>query len=372
MVYDIERSEIYTLLFNEEMSSTESRKRLYGVSALIDKLKEEGFENITDDEMLNKIKEQTLELEKEKVKFQDQRREYYKLVRTMSRDEHIIGFIQDAAEQLNQSKPFELQPILETSSNKHGVLLLSDWHSDMDVDNFLNTFNKDEFLRRINILVNKVIDYGKFHHIHTLHVFNLGDLFSGIIMNVIRIATNEDIVTQTMYIAELLADILYEFAGHFPEVKFYNVIDNHSRVIANKNESLNKENFQRFIPWHLKTRLNNIDNIQIINNALDDEIAIVDICGSTCFAVHGHLDKINDVVQNLSMMTKKIPDYVFMGHYHRNASDEIHSCDVVVNSSLIGSDDYSKNIRKTSKPAQKFMVFVENEGMECVYPIKLT
>ena len=104
MVYDIDRSEIYALLFNEEMSSTESRKRLYGVSALIDRLKEEGFESITDDEMLNKIKEQTLEFEKEKVKFQDQRREYYKLVRTMSRDEHIIGSIQDAAEQLNQSK----------------------------------------------------------------------------------------------------------------------------------------------------------------------------------------------------------------------------------------------------------------------------
>lgn len=329
-------------------------------------------EGILDGELLVELEQKRLEFEKEKVKFQDQRREYYKLVRGSARDEHIYDLITEAANKLNQSKPFELKPILPTSSNKHGVLLLSDWHSDMDVDNFLNTFNKAEFLRRINILVNKVIEHGTLHQIHTLHVFNCGDLFSGIIMNVIRIAANEDIVTQTMYIAELLADILYEFAGHFPEVKFYNVIDNHSRVMANKNESLNKENFQRFIPWYLKTRLDNIDNIQITNNALDEEIAVVDICGSTCFAVHGHLDKVSNVVQNLSLMTKQIPDYVFMGHYHRNASDEIHQCDVVVNSSLIGADDYSKNIRKTSKPAQKFMVFVENEGMECMYPILLT
>ena len=71
-------------------------------------------------------------------------------------------------------------------------------------------------------------------------------------------------------------------------------------------------------------------------------------------------------------MIKKIPDYIFMGHYHRNCSDEVHSCDIVVNSSLIGADDHSKDIRKTSKPAQKFMIFVEGEGMECMYPIKLT
>ena len=44
---------------------------------------------------------------------------------------------------------------------------------------------------------------------------------------------------------------------------------------------------------------------------------------------------------------------------------------MIVNSSLIGVDDHSKNIRKTSKPAQKFMIFVENEGLECMYPILL-
>ncbi len=371
LIYDIERSEIYELLFGKELSSDEVRKRIYGISEFIEKIKEEDFENISDSEMLRQIEEQKLELEKEKVKFQDQRREYKKLVRSMARDEHIIESVKETAELLNNTQPFRLIPIPQTSSNKHGVLLLSDWHSDLEVDNFLNTFNKTEFLRRINKLVNKVIEHGKLHNINTLHVFNLGDLYSGIIMNIIRIQTNEDIVSQTMYIAELLAEILYEFSRHFPNIRYYNVIDNHSRVIANKNESLNKENFSRFIPWYLKTRLKDIVNIEIVDNALDDEIAVVDICGFTCFAVHGHLDRIGNVVQNLSMMIKKIPDYVFMGHYHRNASDEIHSCDVIVNSSLIGVDDHSKNIRKTSKPAQKFMIFAENEGMECMYPILL-
>lgn len=328
-------------------------------------------EGILDGELFVELEQKRLEFEKEKIKFQDQRREYYKLVRGSARDEHIYDLIREAAENLHNKQPFEWQPISTSSSNKHGVALWSDWHSEIDVDNFLNTFNKTEFKKRINKLVDKTIEYGMCHDIQTLHVFNLGDLFSGVIRNTLRIMSNENIVTQTMYISELIADILYQYACSFKEVKFYNVIDNHSRVVANKNDSLNLENFSRFVPWYVQTRLADVQNVHIINNALDEEIAIVDICGYTCFAVHGHCDKITNVVSNLSMMTKKIPDYVFMAHYHHNASNEFHGCEVVVNPSLVGADDYSKSIRKTSKPAQKFMVFSQDEGLVCTYSIRL-
>ena len=105
-------------------------------------------EGVLDREIFVELEEKRLEFEKEKIKFQDQRREYYKLVRNMARGEHIIDSIKDAAEILNQSKPFERIPIHKTSSNKQGVLLLSDWHSDLEVDNFLNTFNRDEFFNQ--------------------------------------------------------------------------------------------------------------------------------------------------------------------------------------------------------------------------------
>ena len=267
-------------------------------------------------------------------------------------------------------KPFEWKPIIYQNYTNEGVALWSDWHSELEVDNFLNKFNREEFLRRINKLINKTIEYGNLHKIKTLHVLNLNDLMSGIIHNTLRISNNEDIVSQTMFISELICEILTKFANEFQNVKFYNVLDNHSRVIQDKNNSLNKENFSRFIPWYVKARLSNVKNLEVVDNVLDDDILVFNIYDYVCFAVHGHDDSINNIVQNLSLMVKTIPDYIFMGHYHRNITDEVHGCEIIVNSSLIGADEHSKKIRKTSKPAQKFVVFNE-EGLLCTYSIKV-
>lgn len=358
------------MLFDIDLSSCEARKRLYGISDLINKIREEGFKTIDGNEILEKIKKEKIALEKEKIKLQDQRREYKKLIRQVARDEQLIEIIQNIAKDMQNIKPFEWQPVPYQNYTNEGVALWSDWHSELEVDNFLNKFNKDEFIRRINKLVYKTIEYGHLHKIKTLHVLNLNDLMSGVIHNTLRITANEDIVSQTMFISELICDILAKFANEFQEVKFYNVTDNHSRVIPDKDNSLNKENFSRFIPWYVKARLSNIKNLRVVENALDDDIIVFNIYDYICFAVHGHNDSISNIVQNLSLMIKTIPDYIFMGHYHRNASDEVHGCEVIVNSSLIGSDDYSKNKRKTSKPAQKFAIFNE-DGLLCTYSIKL-
>jgi hypothetical protein len=60
-----------------------------------------------------------------------------------------------------------------------------------------------------------------------------------------------------------------------------------------------------------------------------------------------------------------------MGHIHHHYEKEIglHT-QIIVNSSLIGSDDYAVQKRLISKPAQKFLVF-DREGLECEYNIQL-
>jgi hypothetical protein len=40
-LYDIDKSEVWKLLFDEELSSDESRKRIYAIKAIIKKLKDE-------------------------------------------------------------------------------------------------------------------------------------------------------------------------------------------------------------------------------------------------------------------------------------------------------------------------------------------
>lgn len=367
---DLDWSEIKDLL-ELDCSADHLRKTAYGIYEYANYFQEKKEQNITSNDILEELELKKRELEKEKIKFQDQRREYKKLLTIDSRFENLLGKIDDAVSKISKHKPLTITKTNNIGGDREGVLLISDWHSELEVNNFLNKFNKEEFLRRVNKLINRTIEYGLRHKISKLHVFNLGDLLSGVIHTSARVANNELTVSQTMFVAELLSEMLCKFANEFKSVVFYQVLDNHSRVFANKEESIAGESFARFIPWYLRPRLKDFSNIEINTEALDGEIMVADICNQKVFAVHGHCDKLNSVVGDLAMMIRQIPDYVFVSHWHHNIEDEIHSCEVVVNQSLIGCDDYAKNLRKTSKPAQKFMVFNAEDGRECTYSIKL-
>ncbi len=370
-IYDIDYVELFKLAFGVDISSTEARKRYYGIKMLLPYLDKEKIKNVSEDDILAEYELKKINFEKEKIKYQDQRREYFNLLRESARLDHIKEHIEKVALDICKQKPLEWEFVHKTNNSKEGVLLISDFHFGLEIENFLNTYNKEEFLKRINRLTMKTIEHGRFHGIKTLHVVNLNDLISGIIHVTVRIANTEDVIEQTQFIAEILAEVLCKFANEFEEVKFYSVLDNHSRVTPNKKEAIDSESFARFIPWYLKPRLKDISNISIIENELDGSIGIIDVCGYTCFAVHGHQDSVKTATSDLAMMIKKFPDYVFLSHYHHSQEDEIHSCEVIVNSSLCGTDEFTKRLRRTSKPAQKFMVFNGDEGRETTYSIRL-
>lgn len=337
-----------------------------GVLPTQSSLKANGLED-----KLNQLDLKIIDLEKEKIKVRDQKREFKKLVTDLARYEYLQEVIKEVANDIKKDKPFKWNNINYINSDKEGVLLLSDWHSNLEVNNFLNTFNQEEFKRRINRLTIKIIEHGKFHNIKILHVLNLNDMIAGTIHVNSRVMSNEDNITQIMLVSEIISEMLIKFANEFEFIKFYSVNDNHSRLTAKKDESIDKENLSRIIPWYVKPRVSNILNIEIIDNILDDGVALLNVCGHICLGSHGDKDRIDNATQNLSLMFKVFPEVIFLSHFHHLQADEVHSCEVVVNSSLIGVDDYSFGKRKTSKPAQMFMIFNKEEVRECSYSIRL-
>lgn len=374
-LYDIDYTELFKLLFNIEISSDEARKRFYGIKALVDIIEKDEINNISDNDILQKIENKKMELEEEKIKFRDQRREFMKLLREKARLENIKEYIQQIAAEIAQKKPLEWNMPQNNEYNEYGkhsshegVLLLGDWHYSLEIDNYWNKYNIDKCLKRIQSLVLKVIEYGHFHKIDKLHVINLGDLISGIIHVSTRIANTEDVITQTQEVAEILAEMLSKFASEFKEVYYYDVLDNHSRVTPDKKEVIDKEIFARFIPWYLKTRIVNIPNIKIMDNQIDDEIVVTEICNNIVFAVHGHRDNTSQIIKNLTLMCKKFPKYIFTAHGHHLESNEEHCIEYIMNRSLMGTDDYAKSLRRTSKSGQLFIIFDKN-GKKCIYDI---
>lgn len=370
---DVDYEELSEYIFGDGncYNSSEVRKRMYGIKRLIDLLEEEGIEAIDDSKILTEIDLKRIEFEKEKMRFQDQRREFNKILRQESRHEHLKSEFIKAIKDTDSIIPLDFKHREYAPSEKDGVLLIGDWHVGLTVENYWNKYNLDEFYKRVDKLVFKVEEYGKLHNIKTLHVFGLGDFLHGLIHVTTRIVSEENTVKQTKIVADVIGKLLLKFASTFQNVEFYMVTGNHARVSPNKKESLAEENFEEFISWYLEAKLENIDNINLNKNVYDNEIIVANILGHTCLGVHGDKDKITNVAQNLSLMLKIIPDYIFTADKHHLEENEIHGVEVIINRSLSGVDQYAQSIRKTSHAGQTFMIFSREEGRECTYNIKL-
>lgn len=318
---------------------------------------------------IDAIDEKRFELDRKKKQMQDQKRELNKQLREWARAEHLQSELVKA---INEMKPLELRPCeshVQQGQNE-GVLLLSDWHVGMVTDNFDNTFNDVILQERVEKLIERTLEYGELHKVGIMHVFALGDFINGLIHVTTRINNSEDTVKQCMRASELLAQIVGRLSERFPEVRIYFARGNHDRITPSMKESVTAESFFDIIQWYLSARLSEYKNVRVFENDVDDEIVVANICGKTVFAVHGHKDKPNKAVQNLSLVLKMIPDYVFLGHFHAAAEQDIQGAEVVTNGCLCGTDDYAKRIRKVSKPTQKFMVF-NDDGRLCTYNIYL-
>jgi len=365
-IYDLTWDEVGEILNKELSEDFTSSKWRKNYQVMLKGYNKAIKQNADTDELMDELEIKEHELYKQQVKTRDKLREMRKHLRDEARIENIEDRFVECAEIISQEKPLTLNTYPSNDGKRVGLLQLSDWHLGELVDNFMNTYNQDIFDKRMNKLTTDTIRNCKLMGVSTLKVLNQGDLISGNIHVSTRVSNEEDVIHQTMYVAETLSIMLLEFAKNINEVEFYSVTDNHARINKNYKEHIEKESFGRFIPWHLKTRLANIDNIKIldnkINDVLDYEIGIVDIFHEKAIMVHGHRDKVATMVQDLSLMTRIFPIAVFTGHLHRNFEDEIHGIELIMNPSAVGTGDYAKGIRKSSKARQKLTIYENNNG----------
>lgn len=336
----------------------------------------EGYDDATKDnvganEQIQELEEKIIEFEQMKIRYQDRKRDYFNPNRIEARMKEYLDVAFEEVKQLSVTKPLQwTKKEFNSDSDKEGLLLISDTHYGVFANNYWNDFDNDEFVRRMERLVEKTIEYGHLHKIKTLNVFLLGDLINGLIHQITRINNTVDAVTQTVRVSEIISEVLAKLANEFNHVKVYNVRGNHDRVTPNKKDEIAKESFNDFIPEFLSLRLGHITNIELMKNTYDDEIIVADILGYKVFGVHGHKDKVNNVNHNLSQMTKTFADYIVMGHTHHHEENEDHGVEIIVNRSFSGVDEYAKDIRRTSKAAQMFIVFDKEEARMASYDIK--
>ena len=315
------------------------------------------------EERLLELEEKQVQTYKEQVKARDQKRELRAMWTLDARAQNLYSIIKESVDKMIEARPFVVNKHPKESNEQIMVVGLNDWHYVETTDNFLNTYTKDEFNRRIDIFYTDIIDRAKKENIRHLKMLNVGDLISGFCKVGIRVANEENVLDQIMQVAEVLSTLFTKLCEH-PQidlVEFYSVNDNHSRMTANHTQNIEAENFGRLIPWYLGSRMSEVGNFRLIENRINEvkelNIGICPIFNEQIFFVHGHLDKPSTVIQDLTLMTRTFPVSVIFGHLHHNFESEVHSIDLIGLPSLIGTADYALSIRRTSLPRQKMIIY---------------
>lgn len=335
------------------------------------------YKKMKDKELISKpvdyqqeVQIQLQELKKERIRLSDERAALNRRLRDEARKESMHDLITECAQSL-KTEDNKVTPVcVEEEFEKAAILTLSDFHFGLEINEFNNIYNTDVFYQRLNKILGKTIEYIQLNKVRTLYVLGLGDYMSGIIHTTTRIENRENIVQQVIKVSEALAQMLTELSK-FVEIYYYDVTDNHGRVFPNKEDWENEDNFSLFVRWYLDARFKGNGYIHIMQNTYSNEIGVVEIFGRNYAFTHGHRDKMSDIVQNLSLMTKKFYDAMFMAHCHHYEANEVHGTYVYMNGTLSGTDTYANNGRKTSNPSQNLFILNSNDGIECQYLIKL-
>ena len=348
------------LLQDENVYSDDNIRKFYYIyEKMVKRLGEVETTDIDEQvKVYEKIKE---DIFKERCKLQDERRLKNKDLRDEARFEKITDALVDIIQSL---EPIKLNICEgEVLGNIEASLIISDIHAGLKIDNVVNYYDIEVCKERMSQLLSKTIKYCRLHQVTKLNIELLGDLINGVIKIQNRIDEEEDTISQIATISEILSQFINELKAEVPSVVVYGVIGNHSSVFANKNERSNKENFERLIYKFISLRTGQ----QVITNGLEDFLTYK-VGDREIVISHGNRDGIANAKQHFVDLLGRTVDFIHLGHVHHfNVKDDSNTT-IIVNGSVVSTDNYAVSIRRNTEPSQTLIIYDEDVS---IYKITL-
>lgn len=371
---DIDFSELANLVYGQDYSSDVARRMMYGSRKTLELVDKE-MERLSVAAQASESDVKIRELKAERQKMFDQRRELNKIERDIARQEYIDSKLIEAAESLNETVgPLFGEAMYADNEieNSEAVLVFSDWHYGMVVENVFNKYDTDICKDRVQAVVNNAINRIKVHKCNALHLILLGDAFHGAIHTSVRVASEELVVDQIMQVSEIIAQAINALSMFVPNVYVYTTYGNHGRVVSNKKDNIHKDNLERIVGWWLKQRLKDNERVIMMPDS-GTEFVFVNACGHDICAVHGDLDSVRTSPRLLTTLffkeyQKNIECIILGDKHHRESFEELGVVSMICGA-LCGSDDYANEKRLFSKPNQLLLIFDEN-GLDAEYRIR--
>lgn len=363
---DIDYVEWGNALIDKEYSSENLRKAFYFVNSMLQNIDVEVESNFTEDDLIREIEQKKIELQKEKIKFQDQRTAFNKLIRERARQEETNQIIIDTINSGNLPKLNYTYKEYKSTDNDL-LVSLNDIHYGIEIDNAWNKYNSDICRDMFEEYLDKILQIKKLHDSQNCYVCANGDLISGSTHRALQVANKENTIQQIMGVSELIANFLYELSLNFDNVTFVSVAGNHSRI-DKKDDAMKDERLDDLVEFYLQARLQNIKNIHISKNKKDNTMYLINIRGKNYAGVHGDYDNSNYKIQSLTEMFTEPVYAVMTGHLHHNMTDYVQGIKLLMAGSFVGMDDFCIQKRIIGYPQQMICVCTE-DGVLCPYDI---
>ena len=320
----------------------------------------EGVISHSEQEILEEIKEEKLELQKEKVKMRDQRRLMNTKLRELARLENLENYLKETVEEIEPVKLPKAK--VKNESDKEAMVVISDEHVGMVINSQFNTYNIEIAKQRLQKLKDETMTKVKKEDIKKLYIAHLGDGTHGAIHTTARIESEENNIQQIITLCNMLESFIEDFLQEGIEVQFCSVAGNHTRSLPNKKDSLGTaENFERLLTVFLGKSFNQFENYSQVDD--DEGLILLDIKGKKVCLAHGDLDKGAGVATKLNNMLNTNIDYLFTGHVHNFFIKE-HGMTIQYGvGSLCGLDSYAISGRFSGRPSQLYLTF-DNDGID--------
>lgn len=323
----------------------------------------------------SELEELTRNLQKERVKLQTEKSEYSKWLRENARDELIAEKIVEAVRSVPPVKVPEFYRV--HPSGRSAILAFGDEHYGAQFKihglhgEVINEYSPDVFERRMWELEFELFDLIDRENIQILHVYSLGDFADGILrceqLRKLKCGVIESTVRYANFMAEWLNDLSSRVI-----IKYQMTFGNHTelRLINQPKGSFKDENTGLFVREIISTRLENNSNFIMESNPTG--LIFDTVAGQNVLGIHGEVKNMESAIHNFSNTYKTHIDVLIGGHMHHYKAETVGvNREVVTVPSIVGIDDYSMSLNKTSNAGAILLLLEGDKGIVTEHHIKL-
>lgn len=327
------------------------------------------FSKMECEEYQKKLDVLNRELQRNTIKFRDQRRSWSKQNHGDARFEEVMDLIEERLDNFAKVD-FAPHPTPIVDGNNSMIICLSDLHIGQCFSSFFGEFDSDIAKSRLQKYMNELLEIAQSNKVSKAYVCMLGDNISNSLHKTIEVSNKENVIDQLKLSIEYISSFCHELTKHFEHVYLASASGNHSRLQA-KDLAQHSERLDAFIAWDVCRTLENQENFHsLLHRSIDDGIAEINIDGKSYMLIHGDFD--NTTKQgylNLASMVQFFPDYILCGHKHFCSYSQ--DTKFIQSGSLAGSgDDYCIEKRLSGRASQMVCI-CDKSGIKGLYPIIL-